>query len=66
MALATELSAPTTAPAFAWLRRVGWLERIGLAGVLVITLVAIFGPLFVPYDPMLRVAAAYLPPDATH
>ena len=41
MALATELSAPTATPAFAWLRRVGWLERIGLAGVLVITLVGL-------------------------
>ncbi|CAN7258642.1 ABC transporter permease [Devosia sp. LjRoot16] len=66
MALATELSASTAPPAFAWLRRVGWLERIGLAGVFVITLVAIFGPFFVPYDPMLRVAAAYLPPGAAH
>lgn len=65
MALATELPAPTL-PTFAWLRRVGWLERIGLAGVLVITLIAIFGPFFTPYDPMLRVAAAYLPPDAAH
>lgn len=65
MAIATELFAPTP-PSFAWLRRVGWLERIGLAGVLLITLIAIFGPFFTPYDPMLRVAAAYLPPDAAH
>jgi peptide/nickel transport system permease protein len=50
----------------AWLHRVGWLERAGLAGVLVMTLIALLGPLLTPYDPMLRVAEAYLPPDALH
>jgi peptide/nickel transport system permease protein len=49
-----------------WLRRIGWLERIGLLGVLLITLLAVFGPLFSPFDPMLRVADAYLPPGAMH
>ncbi|WP_417308553.1 ABC transporter permease [Devosia sp.] len=48
------------------LRRVGWLERIGMAGVLLITLVAIFGPLLTPFDPMLRVADAYQAPDLVH
>ena len=67
MATTHELSASATAPTpFDWLRRVGWLERIGLGGVIVITLLAILGPLLLPYDPMLRVGAAYLPPDATH
>jgi peptide/nickel transport system permease protein len=66
MALATDLAISSSPAAFAWLRRVGWLERIGLAGVFVVTLIAIFGPFFLPYDPMLRVAAAYLPPDASH
>jgi peptide/nickel transport system permease protein len=50
----------------AWLHRVGRLERAGLAGVLVITLIALLGPLLTPYDPMLRVAEAYRPPDALH
>ncbi len=66
MALMTEVSPLASTPPFAWLRRVGWLERIGLGGVLLITLVAVFGPMVTPYDPMLRVAAAYLPPDAVH
>lgn len=42
------------------------MERVGLAGVLLITLIALIGPLFTPYDPMLRVADAYRPPDASH
>lgn len=66
MASSIELSAFVNPPAFAWLRRVGWLERVGLGGVIVITLVAIFGPFILPYDPMLRVGAAFMPPDATH
>lgn len=49
-----------------WLRRVGWLERIGLAGVLLISLIAVFGPLLLPYDPMLRVGDAYQPPSPQH
>jgi peptide/nickel transport system permease protein len=66
MALATEPSVPTTPSAFAWLRRVGWLERIAMACVLVITLAAIIGPIFTPYDPMLRVAEAYLAPSSAY
>lgn len=66
MTLSTIPSEIVRPPAFAWLRRVGWLERAGLAGVLVITLVALIGPLLVPYDPMLRVASAYLPPSLEH
>lgn len=66
MALASELSSAPVSPRFAWLRRVGWLERIGLAGVIIITLIGIVGPFLTPYDPMFRVAAAYLPPDASH
>jgi len=53
-------------PAFAWLGRVGWLERAGLIGVILITLIAIFGPLTLPYDPMLRVATAYQAPSWQH
>ncbi|WP_137150916.1 ABC transporter permease [Devosia sp. FKR38] len=64
MAHPTEL-APSTSSNFDWLRRVGWLERIGLAGVLAITLIALIGPLLLPYDPMLRVGAAYLPPGGS-
>lgn len=51
---------------FSWLRRMGWLERIGVAGVIAITLLAVFGPLLAPFDPMLRVADAYLPPGVPH
>ncbi len=51
---------------FSWLRRIGWLERIGLLGVVLITLLALFGPLLAPFDPMLRVADAYLPPNLQH
>lgn len=66
MTISTELSVGSKTSAFNWLRRVGWLERIGLAGVILITLIALFGPYFAPYDPMLRVAAAYQPPSAPH
>jgi len=66
MALASK---PATLPRtsnFGWLRRVAWLERIGLLGVLLITLIAVFGPLALPFDPMLRVAEAYQPPGIAH
>jgi len=66
MSLASDVSAVPKTSAFAWLRRVGWLERIGIFGVLLITVVAVIGPFFVPYDPMLRVAEAYLPPGGAH
>ena len=58
--------AAATPSAGGWLRRVGWLERIGLLGVLAVTLMALFGPLLAPFDPMLRVADAYLPPGPVH
>ena len=51
---------------FSWLRRMGWLERVGVAGVIAITVLAIFGPLLAPFDPMLRIADAYLPPGLPH
>lgn len=51
---------------FAWLRRLGWLERIGLFGMLAFTLIALFGPFFTPFDPMLRVDDAYLAPSLSH
>jgi peptide/nickel transport system permease protein len=47
-------------------RRAGWLDTLGLAGVLVITFVAIIAAWLTPFDPQLRVAAAYLPPSAVH
>jgi peptide/nickel transport system permease protein len=49
-----------------FLRRVGWLESIGIVGVGLITLIAIFAPWLTPYDPQLRVAEAYLPPSAAN
>lgn len=66
MAIASELSETPRASSLDWLRRVGWLERVGLAGVILITLLAILGPFLVPYDPMLRVAEAYQPPGLAH
>jgi peptide/nickel transport system permease protein len=49
-----------------FLRRAGWLESIGLAGVLLITLVALFAPWLTPYDPQLRVGEDYQGPSAAH
>lgn len=49
-----------------FLRRVGWLESIGIVGVGLITLIAIFARWLTPYDPQLRVAEAYLPPSAAN
>jgi peptide/nickel transport system permease protein len=39
---------------------------MGLFGVALITVLAIVGPLLTPFDPMLRVADAYLPPGTVH
>jgi len=49
-----------------WFRRVGWLDRLGLAGIVAITLVALLAAALVPFDPQLRVAEAYLAPSAAH
>ena len=46
--------------------QVGWLDTAGLAGVVLITLVALLAQWITPYDPMLRVADAYLPPSLEH
>ena len=46
--------------------RVGWLETAGLAGVILITLVALFAPWLTPHDPQLRVSDAFLPPSWTY
>ena len=47
-------------------RQIGWLETFGMAGVVLITLVALLAPWITPYDPLLRVADAYLPPSPLH
>jgi peptide/nickel transport system permease protein len=47
-------------------RRAGWLESIGIGGVLVVTLVALVATWITPFDPYLRVGAALLPPSGTH
>jgi peptide/nickel transport system permease protein len=47
-------------------RRIGGLETIGLAGVVVITIVSVVAPSLTPYDPQLRVAESYLPPSAAN
>ncbi|MFC5758308.1 ABC transporter permease [Rhizobium sp. GCM10022189] len=48
------------------LGRIGWIDRIGLFGVVAITIVAVFATLLTPFNPQLRVAAAYLPPSWDH
>ncbi|TPI78468.1 ABC transporter permease [Mesorhizobium sp. B2-8-9] len=56
-------------PRFNWrefLRRAGWLESVGVVGIPVVTIVALLAPWITPFDPQLRVAAAYLPPSARH
>ena len=61
---------PDTMPArprFNWrdfFRRAGWLESVGIVGLLVVTIVAVLAPWITPFDPQLRVAGAYLPPSA--
>lgn len=63
---------PDTSPArprFGWrdfFRRAGWLESVGIVGLPVVTIIALLAPWVTPYDPQLRVAAAYLPPSAAH
>ena len=47
-------------------RRAGWLDSIGIAGVLLITLVALLASWLTPFDPQARVGVAYLPPSAVH
>ena len=44
------------------LRRAGWLDSLGLAGVLVITIVAFLAAWLTPFDPLLRVGEAHLAP----
>ncbi len=65
-------SSPDTMPArprFNWwdfFRRAGWLESVGILGLFVVTIVAVLAPWITPFDPQLRVAAAYQPPSAGH
>lgn len=49
-----------------FLGRAGWLNSIGIAGVLVVTIVALFAPWLTPYDPQARVAFAFQPPSVMH
>ncbi|MDX8448246.1 ABC transporter permease [Mesorhizobium captivum] len=56
-------------PRFNWrdfFRRAGWLESVGIVGMPVVTIVAVLAPWITPFDPQLRVAAAYLPPSVGH
>ena len=53
-----------TSDLLAPLRRMGWPERIALAVMALITLVALLAPWLAPHDPNIRVAEAYQPPSA--
>ncbi|WP_421367950.1 ABC transporter permease [Agrobacterium tumefaciens] len=48
------------------LMRIGWIERVGLAGVMLVTVIAVTAPWLVPFDPILRSGATYMPWSATH
>lgn len=48
------------------LRRAGWLDSVGIAGVAGITLVALLAHWLMPYEPEARVAIAFLPPSGSH
>ena len=48
------------------LQRTGWMERAGIVGLALITLITLLAPSLTPYDPLLRVGAGYLPPSAAH
>ena len=51
----------------AWILRGNPLTGIAAAGVLLLVLIAIFGPSIVPYDPIVsNVAQALMPPSAAH
>ena len=57
----------------ATLRHAGWILRgnpltaVAAAGVLLLALIAIFGPWIVPYDPIVsNVSQALMPPSAAH
>jgi len=49
-----------------FLRRAGWLESAAIAGVLLVTLIAIFARWLTPFAPDLRVGEPYLAPSGTH
>lgn len=61
-------TAPTQRPRryAQFLYRIGGIEMVGIVGVLLVTLVAVFAQWITPYDPMLRVADAYLAPSLSH
>jgi peptide/nickel transport system permease protein len=48
------------------MRRVHWPERVALAGLGAITVLAILAPLLAPYDPMLPVAPPFEAPSLAH
>jgi len=49
-----------------FLRRAGWLESAAIAGVLIVTLIAVFARWLTPFAPELRVAEPYLAPSGMH
>ena len=45
-------------------RRLGWVDRLALISLVAVTLVAIFGPMVAPYDPIVRAGEAFQPPGS--
>jgi peptide/nickel transport system permease protein len=65
----TNLASPPVKPRFSGrdlLRRAGLVDSIGIVGVPVVTALALLAPWLTPFDPQLRVAAAYLAPSESH
>lgn len=57
---------PQIEPGWQSFKRVGWLERAALVGLLLLTLVAILAPLLAPFDPQARVGPSFQPPSWSH
>ncbi len=57
----------TTLRHAAWILRGNPLTAIAAAGVVLLILIAVFGPQIVPYDPIVsNVSQALMPPSAAH